>query len=128
MAATTPVLWFKTGVTGVRLDEVLRVNRSVYAGAGAHRETRWQLSLTNAFPAAAPNLVWDSLLREDNDHDLGSDWLELPLAIIPLAISTAHYLSCLDRNTLDESSAWATAVTFATAAALTAAVWRVAAS
>jgi len=125
MAAGTPSIIYPTnGETGIRLAHVLLALKAPYSGAGTQREVRWQVSTTNSFPATTA-LVWDSGLRENDDHALGDDWVEVPLPLLA-ASATTYYLSCLVRNTSDESSSWATAVSFATETGLTTAVWEAA--
>ena len=115
MAADTPVL-IGEAETGVRLDARFQCLKNPYSGAGTQREVRWQLSLTNSFPASGSNLKFDTLLREPDNQDLGADWADVHGAQIPLASSTVYYRSCMVRNTSNQSSALS--VWFARAIAL----------
>jgi len=115
MSATTPVIICPvTGEVGIRLDDVLLLVKAPYAGSGAtvQTEVRWQASLTNSFPAVAPNLITgaDTLLRENDDRQLGDDWHELWGALLALPPGTLVYISCMVRNDDGDPSAWATAV------------------
>ena len=109
-----PVIWNpRTTEAGIRLNEPLIAIKSAYTGAGTQREVRWQLSATSAFPASSTNVRWDSLLRENNDNQLGDDWVEIPVPLLTLTAGGTYYLSCLVRNTSSESSSWATAIEIA---------------
>lgn len=124
MAAGTPVLWSPPdGETGVPLDSILVCLKSAYSGAGTQREARWRIRL-----AADASVVWDSLLRENDDLSQGDDWIDIPLAHVPLEPSTSYTIGVLVRNTSNESSSESTVHTFTTAAApVTSATFRAAA-
>ena len=132
MAAGTPTVLAPAAAEVVRLETVLAVLKTPYSGAGTQRELRVQVSRTNAFPAWATNAVFDSLLREDDSHAQGDDWCEVQVGrqlpgLAAWAAATTYYCSALVRNTSSESSSWATAVTFTTAAAeVSASTWRAA--
>ena len=114
MAADTPVIWTPTGMVGVRLDEVLQLVASLYSGASTFRGRRWQVSLTNSFPASSTNVRYDTQARAADGRSQGEQWLEVPLALLNLAAGTAYYISCMDTNNADEASSWATSITFTT--------------
>lgn len=126
MAASTPVIVQPVASeAGIRPDDLLMCVKQTYQGASTQRECRWQISATNSFPASGSNLLFDSLLREDDSLGQGDDWIEIQCSLIPLAIGTTYYLSCLVRNGSNESSSWATGVAFTTTTGLlTAATWR----
>lgn len=115
MAANTPVIWTPTGQTGVRMDEVLQLVASAYSGASTFRGRRWQVSVTNSFPASSTNVRWDTQARAADSRSQGEQWLEVPLALVmDLAASTVYYVSCMDTNNADEASSWATSISFTT--------------
>ena len=124
MAADTPTVFPSIGA-GIRPDDVLQFCKSPYSGAGTQREGRWQIAKVTVFPATGVDLIFDSLLRENDDRAQGDDWIDVETALIPLVPSTTYYVSCMVRNTSSESSSWATAVSFVTMAGeTTLAVWR----
>ena len=78
------------------------------SGAGTQRECQWDLATDAAFTA----IVWTSYLRENDDQDQGDDWIEIPVPLVPLLSATLYYLRCRVRNTSNETSSFATAVSF----------------
>lgn len=126
MAAGTPVITQPVASeAGIRPDDVLVCVKQAYSGASTQREARWQVAATNSFPSSGSNLLFDSLLREDDSLAQGDDWIEIQCSLIPLAIGTTYYISCLVRNGSNESSSWATGVAFTTATGLlTSTRWR----
>ena len=123
MAAGTPTIIYPAGSeTGIRTECVLVALKNPYSGAGTQRECRWQLANDSGFGAGT--IVWDSLLRENDDREQGDDWVEIPMPLIPAARATVYYLRCLVRNTSGESSSNATAVSFTTeSATVTSTTW-----
>ena len=128
MAADTPVIWYPRGSpTGVRLDEPMQFIKNPYSGAGTQREVQWQVASDSGFGAAT--IVFDTDLRENDDHWLGDDWVDFifPNAVGPLAANTTYYVRCRVRNTSSETSNWSSTVQFTTEATVgTAADWRAA--
>lgn len=122
MAANTPVIW-TASATGVR-PEILCVLASVYSGSGTLRGRRWQVSKTNSFPASSPNLVYDTQARASDGISQGSDWVDIPLESLNIAPGDTLYVSCIDTNSVPETSSWATAKSFVIVAnQFTSAVW-----
>mgnify|MGYP001558283955 CR=1 FL=1 len=117
MAANTPTIITASGQT-VRLNEILQIIASAYAGAGTLRGRRWQVSATNSFPASDANRKWDTRHRASDSRSQGAQWVEIPLESLELAANTTYYLSCADLNTSAETSSWATAISIVTEANL----------
>jgi hypothetical protein len=112
MAASTPAIW---GISGqvFRLDDRMLIGRSPYAGAGAHRESRLRIYSD----AGGTVTVWDSLLIEDDDWIVGTQWFEVWPAWWDAAAGTGYWAGLLDRNTLDETSSQSALVSFTMEAA-----------
>lgn len=109
MAAGTPTIYCPNATsTGYKLQHVLRALKSPYSGAGAQREAQWDLATDAAFAS----IVWTTKLRENDDLTQGDDWVEIPVPMIPLATATTYYLRVKVRNTSNETSSYATAVSF----------------
>jgi hypothetical protein len=121
MAADTPVVVAPDGESGIRLDSTLMALKTPYSGAGTQSEVHWRVGAESGMTT----ILWETLLRENDDHWLGDDWVEIPLALIALSPDTTYHLDVRVRNTIPETSSYATSVSFTTEdAAATSARWR----
>ena len=108
---------YPTGTPTVRGNEVLIVAKTALVN---QREARWQVSLTNSFPAAAPNLVFDSQLREPDAAWLTADTCEIELSRLGeshnvsegAVAGTTYYVSVQTRTNGGATSGWATGEAF----------------
>ena len=67
----------RDGEVGVRLDSVLTVTWR----DGAADQVQVQVSLENTFPADAPDLVYDTGLRDVDGWEIGTNYAELAAAL-----------------------------------------------
>ena len=123
MAADTPVIILPTASAVLPWGErdSFQFLKTPYSGAGTQREVYWQIATDSGFAAAT--IVRATLLRENDDHVLGDDWLDVFPAAIPLAAGTTYYVRVQVRNTSNETSSWSATVTFTTASGVSVGDW-----
>jgi hypothetical protein len=91
MAADTPVVVAPDGESGIRLDSTLMALKTPYSGAGTQSEVHWRVGAESGMTT----ILWETLLRENDDHWLGDDWVEIPLALIALChVRELHDRGC----------------------------------
>ena len=116
MAATTPVGVYPNGQTGFRVDELITLFKDDYSGAGTQHSSRWRVGTTSGMTV----ILWDSGLRENDDHEQGDNWCEFQPAACEASTSTTpgllpgvtYYWDVEVRNTGYEISSKSTARAF----------------
>jgi hypothetical protein len=109
----------KGGETSVAVDSWVVGLKSPYSGAGTQTEVQWQL----ASDAGFTSVLWDSQLRAADGRWLTADSVLVPVALIAAAQGSTVHLRSRVRNSVGETSAWSSAVSFTLEARMTAVTW-----
>jgi hypothetical protein len=119
---TPTILMPEDAATGVSLVHVLRLLADDFVGASSHAFGRWQIATAGTF--AADEIVFDTQLRESDDHIVYDDSVEVFPENLDVSPSTVYYVR-FQRESLLSTSSWSSTISFTfEAAKLTAARWR----